>query len=67
MKLNDIEDIMVIGFQQGLKAGIMIGQKRVLDACEELHIHNEHGAIVYLEELNDHLGLDHDHEETELP
>ncbi len=68
MKMNDITDVMTIGFKAGLEAGIQVGQSRVFKALDEIHIHNEHGAMVYLDDLMDFLGEPiADTDETDLP
>jgi hypothetical protein len=65
---NEIEQVMSIGFTAGLKAGLRIGKQRVFEAIEDLHLHTENGAIVYVAELEELLEeRDAQRTEAQLP
>jgi hypothetical protein len=63
---KQINDIVTIGFQNGLQAGKEVEKHRILAAINELHTHNEHGAIVYLEELQEYLEVLDNEPESDL-
>jgi hypothetical protein len=48
-----MEQILAIGFKAGMSAGLRIGKQRVFEAIEDLHLHTENGAIVYVAELEE--------------
>lgn len=64
---NQINSSVVAGFNAGLEVGAAMEKGRILGLMQDIHIHNEHGAIVYLEELHDLLEVDSDQDEADLP
>lgn len=68
MNSKEIEQIVAIGFSAGMNAGLKLGRQRVFEAIDDLHLHTDKGAIVYLAELEELLEeRDAQRTENQLP
>jgi hypothetical protein len=63
---NQENRILKIGFESGLIAGRQAENNRIFSAISNLHLHNEHGAIVYLDDLTELLRDFEDEPEGDL-
>lgn len=64
---NPEKRVFTSAFEAGMRLGEEMAKIQIMRSAKDLHVHNEHGAIVYLEELQEFLGVEDDEPEHDLP